>query len=187
MGLKSYYVHLKISLRDGNLMTKTEIISILRQNTNQTSDLSRIFAEKIVLGKEVKILLKDAHSVEDAIQGAKRFQVCGFTINLSFEATGLRLPYLVDGNGIVEGSEPVSQRDLRSPEEIEAILDSCQVIQIGAILPVEWIPDKDKWNYWKDNVKPLFVKNGVAPNPGYFGLEHIAENSKTYLLIWYAH
>lgn len=168
------------------------LIEIIKLHTHLNLTEARQLVERIADGQQVEFALRDKSDVEAAFFFSQQVRSMGFSSSVEYRVHGADLPYLVNSNGKFQDSEKVTEREL-SAKDIEQLMSipSTQLVVTGYGNKIEWIPEKEKYKYWKQNVKPQLIdyQNSQKRNdyPLYTATEWIAKSGKTYIFLWTLH
>ncbi len=139
---------------------------------------------------EIYATLKDRHDANHTYNMAQKMRSLGFKAEVTNAVLSDKLPFLINQEGIIPDSEPVSKRDI-TLTELEAMLNepTVDLAVTGYGHRLKWIPAEERHSFWEENevaTKLVDSENSEKRTdyPLYYASEWQTKSGKYYIFLW---
>jgi hypothetical protein len=178
----AYQINVEIELKNTkrSRIAPEEVHRLLKATTNLTGDQIKRHLETLFNNGSIVVIPKDYADIPAVFEKVEFLQQSGLHAKVLYNVLGLDLPFLIDENGKVEGTEPSSVQDLMDSESVEQALPDAQMIITGYGYAMEWLSEREKWVRWTTVIRPEYERV-------YFGYEWLTQDQRRFVLIWHSH
>jgi hypothetical protein len=143
-------------------------------------------------GKPMVFKLKDSADAGAAFEFVRVLAQLGVQGRVVYWASREDLPYLINDQGKIPGSEPAALQE-PTAERLEILLHdpTVRIVLTGYGCRMIWIGDREKQRSWREDIQPQLIdhQNSQRRNdyPLYRATEWIDQLGRSYLFLWMSH